>query len=57
MEFFRKLFKFGKPEKQTESVRGMAPLQTQAEQDETRTRMEAEMAGQKERRDAAKTGD
>ena len=52
MEFIRKLL--GKSDKKEEPVRGMAPSQSQAEQDHTRTQMEAEMAEQKERRDAAK---
>jgi hypothetical protein len=40
-----------KPE--TERLRGLAPLQTDADQNASRSRMESEMAGQKERRDAA----
>ena len=52
MEFIRKLF--GGSKKQPEAARGVAPLQTQQQQDDTRNRMEAEMADQKERRDAAK---
>ena len=52
MEFIRKLF--ARTEKQPEAARGVAPIQTQEQQDETRSRMEAEMAQQKERRDATK---
>jgi hypothetical protein len=57
MEFLRKVLRLGRPEKPSEAARGMAPIQSQEAQDITRTRMEAEMALQKERRDAAKTGD
>ena len=52
MEFIRKLL--GRNEKQPEAARGVAPTQSQEQQDETRNRMEAEMAQQKERRDAPK---
>ena len=55
MEFIRKIF--GGTKKQPEAARGVAPVQTQEQQDETRSRMEAEMAQQKERRDAAKPED
>jgi hypothetical protein len=57
MEFLRKVLRLGRPEKPSEAARGMEPIQSQVAQDITRTRMEAEMALQKERRDAAKTGD
>lgn len=54
MEFIRNLLKFGKKDKQEEPARGMAPTQSQEDQDHTRTQMEAEMAQQKERREASK---
>jgi hypothetical protein len=54
MEFFRKIFKISRNKRQEEPARGMAPVQSQDEQDQTRNRMEAEMARQKERRDATK---
>jgi hypothetical protein len=53
MEFIRKIF--GRTEKQPDAARGVAPVQSQEQQDETRSRMEAEMAQQKERRDAPKS--
>ena len=53
MEFIRKIF--GGAKKQPEAARGVAPSQTQEQQDETRNRREAEMAQQQERRDAPKS--
>jgi len=40
-----------------DDARGSAPMQSEAEQAETRVRMEAEMAGQKERRESQKPGE
>jgi hypothetical protein len=57
MDFIRKALRLIRPEKQTGSLRGMAPIQSQEEQDQTRTRMEAEMALQKERRETPRPGD
>ena len=49
MEFFKRLF--GKQDKpKYESMHGTGELQTQAEQDATRIRMESEMAAERERR-------
>lgn len=54
MEFIRKLF--GKSDRaKTDVVRGAAPVQSQDEQDATRSRMESEMAAQKERRESGQT--
>ena len=50
VNFFKNLF--GKKEKATiEPMRGGAVMQTQAERDATRERMESEMAGQRTIRD------
>jgi hypothetical protein len=52
MNFLKNLF--GKKDKATiEPMRGGAVMQTQAEQDATRERMESEMAGQRTIRDEA----
>lgn len=54
MMFFRRLF--GRKEKPaSEPVHGLPSLQTQAEQDATRERMEAEMDADRERRRARET--
>jgi hypothetical protein len=51
MMFFKRLF--GRKEKAaSEPVHGLPSLQTQAEQDATRERMEAEMDADRERRNA-----
>ena len=57
LEFIRKLLRLGNPAKQKEpdQARGAAPVQSQEEQDSTRARMEAEMEGQRERREAGHT--
>jgi hypothetical protein len=52
LEFIRKLLGKNVKKEQTDIARGSAPVQSQEEQDATRARMEAEMAGQKERREA-----
>jgi hypothetical protein len=52
LEFIRNLLKFGKKDA-TPPARGSAPVQSQEEQDATRTRMEAEMDQQRERREAS----
>jgi hypothetical protein len=54
LEFIRKLLKMDRgPEKTLPDLaRGSAPMQSQEEQDATRTRMESEMADQKERRES-----
>jgi hypothetical protein len=52
MSFLKNLF--GKKEKAAvEPMRGGPVIQTQAEQDATRGRMESEMAGQRTKRDEA----
>jgi len=52
LEFIRKLFG-GKPKAPPADVmRGGAPVQSQEEQDATRARMEAEMADQRQSREA-----
>lgn len=52
MSFLKGLF--GKKKKETiEPMRGGAVIQSQAEQDVTRERMESEMAGQRTKRDDA----
>ena len=52
MEFIRKLLGKNVKKEETDIARGSAPVQSQEEQDATRARMEAEMAGQRERREA-----
>jgi len=49
MTFFKRLFTRSKPDQE---MRGFAPGPTVAEQDNVRSRMEAEVLGNKERRDA-----
>lgn len=57
MEFIRKLLKIGNSSSKggPDEARGVAPLQTQEEQDATRERMESEMADQKERRETSQS--
>ena len=49
MSFFKRLFSKEKKPK-VEPMHGIGPIQTEAEKDSTRDRMEAEMAGERERR-------
>jgi hypothetical protein len=52
MDFVRKLLNFskGSSKSQPADARGSAPVQSQEDQDATRSRMEAEMTQQRERR-------
>lgn len=54
LEFIRKLLRLGgSPQKApAQEARGAAPVQSQEEQDATRSRMEAEVAEQREKREA-----
>lgn len=54
LEFIRKLLRLGgsPQEKPPEEARGAAPVQSQEEQDATRSRMEAEVSEQREKREA-----
>jgi hypothetical protein len=53
MEFLKKLFGRGTRKAEPEGARGLAPQQSQVEQDATRARMEEEVTGQRERRETA----
>jgi hypothetical protein len=57
LEFIRKLFGSKPKEDPAETMRGAAPVQSQEEQDATRTRMEAEMADQRDAREAKRPQD
>ena len=59
MNLIRKLLKSDKASSKDgpEDARGAAPLQSPEEQEATRTRMEAEMAEQKERRENRQADD
>ena len=48
MTFFKRLFSREKPK--VEPMHGIGPLQTEAEKDSTRERMETEMTAERERR-------
>ena len=50
MTFFKRLFGHKEEKPKIEPMHGSGELQTQAEQDATRGRMESEMAAERERR-------
>jgi hypothetical protein len=52
MEFLKKLFGRVMRKAEPEGASGLAPLQSQAEQDATRARTEEEVTGQRARREA-----
>jgi hypothetical protein len=54
MEFLKKLFGRGPRKAEPERARGSAPQQSQVDQDATRARMEEEVTGRRERREAAR---